>query len=170
MFVLTFSMTAVGATKLKLKVGDVPPSYLGKDRAGEKTDLKDHTGKVIVISFWATWCGPCLKELPVLDAIQKSVSKDQLMVFAVNFRESNKVFKKVKKTLVDYKLTITRDKKGRIGKKYGVKGLPHLLILGKDGKIVYQTVGYGEGSIDKMVKILNEQLGLQSSGYGGKRL
>lgn len=157
-FLFIFAATAQGASKLKLKIGDIPPSYIGKDTHGNKINLEDHRGKIVVISFWATWCAPCLKELPVLNAIQQAVSKDHLRVFAINYRESKRVFNKIKKELVDFHLTITRDRKGSIGRKFGVKGIPHLLIIGGDGKITYQNVGYGEGTTDKMVKIINEQL------------
>jgi len=51
-------------------VGDIPPALLGKDRDGHRVDLGEYRGKVVVLTFWASWCGYCLKELPALDALQ----------------------------------------------------------------------------------------------------
>lgn len=156
------SPTVHAATKQKLHIGDVPPSYLGKDTEGQKFNLDEHKGKVIVISFWASWCGPCREELPVLNAIQQKVGKDRLRVVAVNFKEGNRTFRIIKKKLSYLQLTITRDKRGSIGRKFGVDGIPHLLIVGKDGKIAYQAVGYGKSSVKKLIRILNELLAKSS--------
>lgn len=143
---------------LKLNLGDIPPDYLGKDRAGNQVNLANEKGKVVVITFWASWCAPCRAELPVLDRIQQQVSQDSFRVVAINFKEDRKRFRKVKKLLKDYVLTITHDKRGRIGKKFGVNGIPHLLVIDKKGAIVYQAVGYGEESLDKTIVAINKAL------------
>src|SRR5579862_2156076 len=55
----------------KLKVGDVPPDKFGKSASGERIHLADYRGKVVVISFWASWCPPCRKELPIMINLQR---------------------------------------------------------------------------------------------------
>ena len=148
----------VYASDFKLKMGDLAPAYLGRDRDGEEVNLENMRGKVTVVSFWATWCPPCLKELPVLENIQGQVGKDKLEVVAVNFKEPRKHFNKIKKKLANLKLTLTHDRKGRISKKYGVTALPHVLIIDKQGKIIYQNLGYGEKGVMELVAKLNELL------------
>ena len=70
------------------QVGDVPPSYLGKDQKGKKVELADLRGKVVIVTFWATWCVPCRKELPVLETIQRHAGQDRVRVVAVNIEKA----------------------------------------------------------------------------------
>jgi thiol-disulfide isomerase/thioredoxin len=142
----------------KLEIGDVPPSYLGKDGDGNKLYLEDHKGKIVVISFWASWCTPCLKELPILESIQNKVGTDKIKVIAINFKEGRKKYRFIKKKLSSLNLTLTHDKRGSIGKKFGVESIPNLFIIGKNGKLIFHNVGYGDESLDKIIDVLNLQL------------
>lgn len=142
----------------KFEVGDALPSYLGKDPEGNKIELEDHLGKVVVVSFWASWCPPCLKELPALEAIQNAAGKDKLTVVAVNFKESKKQYRHIKKKLASLNLTLTHDKRGSLSRKYGVDAIPNTFIVGKDGKLAYHSVGYGDKTLDKLVTVLNKLL------------
>jgi len=141
-----------------LKLGDVPPNYLGINSNGDNVNLKDHKGKVVIISFWASWCSPCLKELPILENIQNKVGIDKVKVIAINFKENIKQYREIKKALASLSLTLTHDKRGAIGDKFGVKAIPNLFIVGKNGELIFHNVGYGDSSIDKIVKVLNQQL------------
>ncbi len=154
--IATFSLNISAATVLKL--GDVPPNYLGRDSNGDDVTLEDHKGKIVVISFWASWCTPCLKELPILENIQNTVGTDKVKVIAINFKEDSKKYRKIKKLLSSLNLTLTHDKRGSIGKKFGVEAIPNLFIVSKKGELVFHNVGYGDSTIDTIVKVLNQQL------------
>lgn len=154
---LTFSVTAA-ADDFKLKVGDTVPPNLGKDTNGVEVNVPDFAGKVVVISFWASWCAPCLKELPILENIQNHLGKDKVEVIAVNYKEDSRRFKQIKKKLADLNLTLTRDRRGSISKRYGVEGIPHLFVLDKMGKLAFQQRGYSEETVEKIVEILNQEL------------
>ncbi|MFM1571556.1 MAG: TlpA family protein disulfide reductase [Porticoccaceae bacterium] len=160
LFYLCFSFTPIEsvADAFKLKVGDIPPDYLGLDSSAEKVLLSDNKGKIVVVTFWATWCPPCLKELPVLERLQRRLGPDLIRVIAVNHRESKKKFRLIKKAFNGSPITLTYDRGNRISKKYGVEAIPHLIIIGKDGKISYQARGYGESSIDMLVEKINQHL------------
>jgi len=156
-----FSYTSVAKAKsdtVNLTLGELVPDYLGKDRNGDKIYASQLKGKIVVISFWASWCGPCRKELPLLEAIQRQVGKDSFQVVAINYKESRKAFRKIKQTLKNYKITITHDAKGFISRKFGVKSLPYMFILNKQGEIEHIHRGYGEGSMNQYVKELNALL------------
>ena len=138
------------------KKGDIPHPYLGTDRDGNEVNLSEFKGKLVVVTFWASWCGYCLKELPILENIQNHLGKDQMRVIAVNSKESRQTYRKLKKVLKSLNLTITHDLSGEISDIYGVRGIPHLLIINREGQVVLQKRGYGESSIDDFVRVIND--------------
>lgn len=99
----------LSAAEPKLKPGDAPPSYVGKTLNGEALDLSAFQGKVVIVTFWATWCTPCRKELPILNAIQQQVRDETIRVIAINFKEDRSQFHKVTRTLKDWHITFAYD-------------------------------------------------------------
>ena len=161
LLILSLVIFNVSAAGYKIKKGDVPPDYLGEDRQGNKVLVSEHKGKLVVISFWATWCGPCRRELPILDQLQDQLSDDILKVVAVNYKESKNAYKRnrsIKRVFRNSDVTLTNDKEGSIGKSYGVRGIPHLIIIGRNGRVVYQNRGYGDKTADKLASIINRLL------------
>lgn len=148
--------TQASAYEYVYKKGDVPYPYLGTDRDGNEVNLSELKGKLVVVTFWASWCGYCLKELPILENIQNHLGSDQIRVIAINSQESRQTYRKLKKALKSLNLTMTHDVSGEISDTYGVKGIPHLLIINREGQIVLQERGYDESSIDDFVRVINE--------------
>ena len=147
------------------KNGDEAPDYVGKTLDGDVVLLSTLRGKAVVISYWATWCQYCLKELPILSNIQKAVGKDHMQVIAVN-TESRDVFRKVTRALqpLDIQLAYDPDSKGR--EAYGVGPIPHMVIIGRDGVIDSVHKGYGEESLDKIVAAINRATGAGNPASG----
>jgi thiol-disulfide isomerase/thioredoxin len=139
-----------------LQMGDVPPDNLGWASTGGKVKLSEYRGKIVIISFWASWCAPCRKELPVLAAIQKNATRDKIVVFAVNWKESGDRYRAIIRTFKDVDLALVSDEYGHFGVEYGVKAIPHMIIIGRDGRIAAVHVGYGESEIPTLVKEINE--------------
>ncbi len=137
------------------KAGDVAPDEIGKTLDGGKVRLADHSGKVVVVSFWATWCAPCLKELPILEGIQKLAGKQhKVQVIAVN-TEDRDTFRHVTRVLKDFTFSMAYDP-GKSGQTaYGVNGVPHLVIIGRDGVILRVYRGYGEETLDSIAADIN---------------
>jgi thiol-disulfide isomerase/thioredoxin len=134
-------------------VGEVPPAVVGTDADGQDVVLKNYAGKAVVLSFWGSWCPQCLKELPVLEGIQGSAGKAQLQVIAVN-TEKRDVYRKLARHLSSLTLLQAHDA-GPAQAAYGVKGLPHLLIIGRDGRVLKIYRGYDEKSLDKILADIN---------------
>ena len=141
-------------------VGDKPYDFLGKDLQGNEIFVSDFQGKVVVVSFWATWCTYCLKELPVLESIQKQVSAEILQVIAVNKGEKKRRVRKIDKAFKEagVELLLTHDSGGKTAKKWGVDGIPHLVMISKTGVISKIHVGYGEKSLTTIIDEINELL------------
>ncbi len=142
--------------------GDIPPDYLGKTMDGATVKVSDYAGKAVVVSFWATWCGYCLKELPVLNAIQNSKVKDLVKVIAVN-TEDKFTFRDASRTLRPYTIGLTNDFDKVASTAYGVSGIPHMLIIGKDGKIIRVYRGYDEKSLPQIVADINQATGAMAA-------
>ena len=120
--------------------------------------LPDLTGKVVVVDFWASWCGPCKQAFPSLDALQKKYG-DKVTVVAVSIDESKGDMDAfVKKTKPSF--TIVRDKTQKLAEKLDIQSIPTTFILGKDGKVFDIHNGFGgertakeyNAAIDQLLK------------------
>jgi len=152
------SLVSLASPAASVDIGSVPPDYLGKSDSGNEIHLSDSTGRIRIVSFWATWCSPCLKELPVLNAIQKKGGAERIQVIAVNLRESRKQYRKALRAFDDYELEFVHDQRGTVAKRYGVKGIPHMLIIDVDGRVAHQHVGYNETALEGIVAEINALL------------
>lgn len=153
---LLVSLTAP-ANASDLKTGDEAPNVFGRSSTGEVVRLGDYRGRIVVISFWATWCGPCRKEIPMLMALQEQATREKLVVLAVNWRQSYETFRGIKKYFKDRapQVTLVSDEYGRAGEAYGVKGIPHMVIVGRDGKIAAMHEGYSEQNLQTILDEIN---------------
>ncbi|WP_431264569.1 TlpA family protein disulfide reductase [Roseateles chitinivorans] len=139
-----------------LTQGDLAPERLGRTLGGDELSLATHRGQIVVVTFWATWCPYCLKELPQLESLQ-NVAKGRLRVIAVN-TEDRKVFRRVAGIMKDFKLLLVSDADKSAQKAYGVNALPHLFIIDRDGRIAAMHRGYGEDSLERILEEINAQL------------
>jgi thiol-disulfide isomerase/thioredoxin len=156
--VLVFAATTASSdTSAACSPGQVAPAHIGTTLDGVPVLVSDFPGKVVIVSYWATWCSFCIKELAMLDAVQTSAN-NHLQVVTVNI-EPGYIFKKVAKKLsrLHIPLLYDPDKKGR--KAYGVEGIPHMIIIGKDGRIDTVNIGYTEDQLGDVVTTINRAIG-----------
>jgi thiol-disulfide isomerase/thioredoxin len=139
--------------------GDVPPDFLGHDRHGDDVRISNYHGKVVIVSFWASWCRYCLKEMPILAAIQKKVGPDHLQVVGVNHNDDLDTFNKIRNRWKDLDVILTYEPgDDHISKPYGVDVLPYMVMIGRDGRIAHIHVGYGEDDLDSILAELQDLL------------
>jgi thiol-disulfide isomerase/thioredoxin len=153
---LAMAGSAFGAAALKVGPGDVPPPELGSTLAREDVRTTDFAGKVLVVTFWASWCPPCRRELPLLEGLQRA-AKGRVQVVAVNIEDYEK-FRAVARTLKPLAVTITHDDWKKSSDAYGVSGIPHLVLIGRDGKVLQVHRGYSEEGIDQILAEITAQL------------
>lgn len=113
------------------------------DAAGNPTDLSDYRGKVLVVNFWATWCAPCVEEMPELSAIQNETSILGVQVIGLAVDSPSKVQAFNRKLQVDYPLLVVGASGIQLAKDFGNDSgaLPFTLVINREGAIVDQTLG-----------------------------
>lgn len=137
--------------------GSDAPDYLGVGLDNRDVRLKQYAGKPVVISFWATWCPYCLKEMPVLNGIRQA-SKGEVQVIAINTEDRN-TFRRVTRAFKDIDIDLAYDPDHQARDDFAVSGLPHMLVIGRDGKIVRTFIGYNESSLPAIVDAINRATG-----------
>lgn len=129
------------------------PSIQLTDLSGKAWDLKQLKGKVVILNFWATWCAPCLEELPSIQALQDFNSSNEAIVLTVNFKElPSKVRHFVNQN--GYSFPVVADQQGDISKKWGVRLFPTTVVISPQGKPTWIV----EGPVDWANKEISDWL------------
>jgi thiol-disulfide isomerase/thioredoxin len=154
------SQAASGSPKLSgPAVGSIAPDFEAHNLLSkEKTSLSSQRGRVVILTFWASWCGPCRRELPNLEKAQQFLGKDKLTVLAVSFKENPEALRGIKKLASRWQINMIDDHNGSIASRYSISAIPHLFIIGKDGKILANHIGYGDRSLEELVDDINHAL------------
>lgn len=116
------------------------PALQGVDFEGTHHDLGQHKGSVVVVSAWASWCGPCRDEIPVLARAQQRLGPDGLIVLGLNFRDNPDA---AKEFLAAERppFRSVMDPRGTISVAWGVAALPQSFLLDRDQNVVARHVG-----------------------------
>lgn len=123
-----------------LKVGGVAPSLELSDLDGKTHRLEDYRGKVVLINFWASWCPPCLIEMPSLVSVYKQFNDKGFEILAINLDENTKSVDEFLKSM-DIPFKIFLDPKGAAAQTYLVYGLPYTVLLDREGKVQFKVFG-----------------------------
>ncbi|MEE8483170.1 MAG: redoxin domain-containing protein [Nitrospinota bacterium] len=116
------------------------PEVVLEKLEGGKIPLKDYRGKWVFINFWATWCPPCIKEMPAMEGFYNKFKKHNLVMLAVSIdKKKELVVEFVKKYNLTFEIFI--DSETKVAKQFGVKGIPATFILNPQGEIVSQAAG-----------------------------
>jgi cytochrome c biogenesis protein CcmG/thiol:disulfide interchange protein DsbE len=134
-FVIVYSMQdhVVG-------VGDSAPSFRVKTDSGAVMTPKDFGGKVLILNFWASWCTPCVQEIPSLNQIQKTFASQGLVVLGVSVDSKDELYRNM---LHRFQITFqtVRDPEENINYKYGTYKVPESYIIDRNGKVLQKYAG-----------------------------
>ena len=149
----SFFFIATSASALEL--GQVAPDFTLKSMAGTNLNLTEQRGKIIVINFWASWCGPCRKEMPVLQKFYEKYQDLGVSVWGVNVEQENQAGRDF---LADLNLTfpILFDETNTISASYQVEAMPTTIIIDRDGVVRYAFQGYKPGYEKKYAKAIKK--------------
>ncbi len=111
------------------------------DLAGHQVSLSSYKGKLVILSFWATWCGPCKQEIPSVEALYQKLSSKGFTVVAVDVGEKAE---DVASFVKSYKMTfpILLDTDGSVASQYDAGSIPTNYVVSRDGKLLARVVGY----------------------------
>lgn len=145
----------IEATTL-IKKGDKAPDFTVEMVDGEQITLSKLKGKVVVVNFWATWCPPCRQELKVVEKelINRFKGKD-FVFLPISRGEAKKTVEAFRKQN-GYTFPMGLDPKQTIYKKYASNYIPRNFVVGKDGKIIYVSVGYEPKEFAEMVEVIEK--------------
>ncbi len=134
-------------------VGNPAPAFELPTLSGDPANLADQKDKVVVLDFWATWCGPCRSAMPIIAKVTSSLKDRGVVFYAVNIDEDAET---IKDFLQEQKLDIpvALDKGGEIAKAYLANAIPETVIIGKDGRVQVVHVGLSPNLEEELTKEL----------------
>jgi peroxiredoxin len=140
------------------KVGQQVPEIGWVTLDGQKFDGKTLHGKVVLINFFATWCGPCMQEMPHLqkDIFQKIKDKNFVMVSIG--REHNDAELKEFRKKREFTIPIAADPERKIYSRFATEYIPRNYVIAADGRIAFQSVGYSEPEFKNMLQVIEKEL------------
>ena len=117
---------------------------------GNLVSLSDYAGKIVILDFWATWCGPCRMAMPVIDEFTKNLNGDDIRVFSIDVWEKGKKGPKKFMDEHNYAMTLLYGNND-LTQAYGIQGIPFLCVIDKEGNIRYKQTGYEDGLDEKLI-------------------
>ncbi len=140
---LVMAATSQSATEAP----EAAPDFTLKATNGKNIRLRELQGEVVMINFWATWCGPCRLEMPKLEQLHRQYQKTGFTLLGVNLDDnSGNAIGMVKKLGVSFPILFDKDK--RVSKLYKVDAMPMTVLIDRDGKLRYLHRGYKAGYED----------------------
>ena len=135
---------AIGLPALAGPSGAPAPQFTLSARSGRDVSLTQYHGQVVMINFWASWCGPCRQEMPLLESIYRKYHKLGFTLLGVNVEpDSQAADDWLKATPVTF--PILYDKESKVSKLYEVAGMPSTVIIDRSGKMRVLHRGYKPG-------------------------
>lgn len=129
------------------------------DLAGTLHDLKDYRGKVVLLNFWATWCPPCIKEIPSLNRLQEKFSPDDFIVLSVDIGEPpNDIKTFLKHVPAEYPVLV--DSESSLTEPWQLKAFPSTYIIDRKGQLSYMYFGGLEWDEPEIIKFLEKNLAI----------
>jgi len=138
-------------------VGDQAPAFRLMSENGQPTQLADFRGKFLILNFWATWCPPCVQEIPSLNQFHKKWSSRGVVVLGVSVDRDLEVYQKfLQKAQVQF-LSV-RDPERKVSRLYGTFKYPESYFIDPQGKVVHKIIGPADWTDPKMFDYLEQLL------------
>ena len=151
LFVLVFSVCGINAKEMNQPA----PDFTLKSMSGENVKLSELQGNVVMINFWATGCGPCRQEMPLLDEFYKKYKKLGFVLLGVNVEEdSSKAAGYLKEVPVTF--PILYDNTNKVSELYDVDAMPTTVLVDRGGNLRFVHRGYKPGDEQQYKKLMKK--------------
>lgn len=138
-----------------IEEGGLAPDFTLQREDGRNLKLSNYRGRVVIINFWATWCTPCIAEIPSLNKLALQFKPEDLQILAISvddsWRDINALFKQIGPPIFEVLL----DREARVMLQYGTRRIPETYIIDKEGKIAKKIIGaidWTEEDVKKMLQ------------------
>jgi peroxiredoxin len=150
-------MTVASLAAAATAVGTSAPDFTLKTLAGGNMRLQEQRGQVVLVNFWATWCGPCRKEMPHLNRIADKYKSSGLVLLGVNVDDDVGNASAVAAKLgVKFPVLLDTDKK--VSRLYDLNSMPSTMVIDRSGKVRFVHRGYQDGYEDLYDKQIRDLL------------
>ncbi len=147
------------AVSAKVRVGDTAPAWSLKDADGKEWKLSDLKGKVVVLDFWATWCGPCKQAMPGMQKLHEKFKDRGVVVMGVNVHDDGDAAGYMKKQGYTYTCLLKGDS---VAEAFGVGPIPQFFVIGVDGKVIHHAVGFNPSAESALADVIEKHLKAQT--------
>ncbi|MCH8159531.1 MAG: TlpA family protein disulfide reductase [Proteobacteria bacterium] len=145
---LVFSILAATSLASSGMEGQVAPDFALKSTTGENLRLSEYRGDVVMINFWATWCGPCRQEMPLLDELYGRYHRVGFNLLGVNIDDdTTRALRMVEE--LDLHFPVVFDTRKEVSRLYNVEAMPATILVDREGNIRHVHHGYKPGYEDK---------------------
>ena len=134
-----------------VKAGDKAPDFSIQADNGKTITARDFGGKLLLLNFWATWCPPCISEVPALNRLQRALGPDGVVILGISEDEDPKAYQNfLSRFQVSY---LTARQPGKdIRLKYGTIQIPETYLIDRNGKVVEKVVSDADWSSERMIE------------------
>lgn len=156
-FVLAIFLPVTPMYAAGIDPGHAAPEFTLKSLKDRNLSLKEFRGQVVMINFWATWCGPCRQEMPALNALYEKYRHAGFVLLGVNVdSETANAVQMASKLKATYPILFDTDKRASV--LYQVSAMPTTVLIDREGKVRYVQKGYVAGIEDKYQTQIRELL------------
>jgi peroxiredoxin len=137
--------------------GDSAPDFSITADNGRTITASNFGGKLLLLNFWATWCAPCIQELPSLDQFQRQFANSGLVVLGVSADKDENAYRRFL-SRVNVSFLTARDPENKISADYGTFQYPESYLIDRDGKVVMKVINATNWVDEKMLSFVKSQL------------
>ncbi|MFO1272044.1 MAG: TlpA disulfide reductase family protein [Rubrivivax sp.] len=151
----TFALLAAGAAQAALNANAPAPDFTLRSLDGVNLRLAEQRGRVVMVNFWATWCGPCKQEMPHLSRLYEKYRASGFTLLGVNVDEDAKQAAATAGKL-GVKFPVLFDGTKSVSKLYDLQSMPSTVLIDRDGRVRYLHRGYRDGLEESYEKQIRE--------------